>query len=143
MPKRTLAESGASAPKKRKSAAAWLSAGVVVEWADEGMAGTLYRARVLDVKGSKAHIEHEAFNAEDDSDEMLKEWVPASQLSAVPPDPPAGFFGRLKVGAPLCLLHEEGWWKVTLLEVKGAGSAAEYRVGSLVIVNGVEQASGY
>ncbi len=129
--------------RARPSVPSWLRPNEVVELAmtEEGYTGSLFRVKVLEVSGAKARVEHEAFNEEgpngEETEELLKEWVEISQLSPKPPPPPPGFYKRIKVGTPVEILSEDGWWKGTLLALK-PGDAAPLQVGSVVYENGAE-----
>ena len=119
------------------SAPSWLSpdSAIEVSMTEEGLAGSKYRARVLAVTGDRAQVEYEAFNEESLEGEegeapLLREWVPITILAPPPPPTPEGYFGKLKIGATLEVLFEDGWWTVTLKKMQKAtpATAASYLV---------------
>ena len=55
---------------------------------------------------------------------LTREWLPRTQVTPQPPAPPDGFYAALKVGVPLELNYEDGWWGVTLVQ-KRKPSAVE------------------
>ena len=109
---------------------------VVME--EPGLVGSRYPARVLQVKAGKAQVEFPAFDegvprasapplgrsarnrarralvADEESGAKLKEWVGPSLLTPPPPPAKPDFARRIKVGQPLDLWHEDGWWDATL-----------------------------
>jgi hypothetical protein len=109
---------------------------VEVQMQEDGLNGSLYSARVLEVRQKKALLEFAAFCVEmpdgaDGDAPLLQEWVSTGLLSPQPPPTPPGFPEQLPVGKPLQLLHDDGWWEVRLLEVRRNGaSSAEYNVHS-------------
>ena len=112
----------------------WLSPGSTVEvmMTEEGLLSSKYRAKVLSVVGKKAEVEHEAFNEEGSEEALLHEWVPLQQLAPVPPEAPPNFIKSLRVGVPLEVTFEDGWWEVNLDLIDKSKGAACYLVGSAV-----------
>ena len=104
----------------------WLVEGAFVEvgMEEEGLRSSRYSARILhlDLSEGRAFVEFSAFFAEGaESDEtLLTDWVNVSQLWPPPPPPPPGFFEMLKIGEPLEVYHEDGWWEVTLSKLRQA-----------------------
>ena len=56
--------------------------------------------------------------------------MPITILAPPPPPTPEGYFGKLKIGATLEVLFEDGWWTVTLKKMQKAtpATAASYLV---------------
>ena len=43
-----------------------------------------------------------------------EDWVELQHVRPYPPEHPAGFLDAVRVGAPLEILFEEGWWEVEM-----------------------------
>ena len=93
---------------------------VEVRMEDEGLIGSRYEGQVVRIGADPgrsgkdgALVRFLAFN-EEQSNELLCEWVALEQLSPPPPPAPEGFVGRLQLGDPLEVRYDDGWWEVTL-----------------------------
>ena len=109
----------------------WVVRGAYVEvkMEEDGLHGSRYLGRIIDVSGSRAFVEFQAFLADDaaavnegSEQALLTDWVGISQLAPPPPPPPPDFFDKIEIGAPVELYHEEGWWEVTLQRTRPAPS---------------------
>jgi len=107
----------------------WLAAGaeVEVEMGEEGLRGSLYGGKVLQLRKGKALVQYAAFCVEaeeegggDGEAPLLTEWTSTRLLRPPPPPPPPGFPSQLPAGKLLSLLHDDGWWEVRLLESRPA-----------------------
>ena len=76
------------------------SPGVAVEviMEEPGLIGSRYPAKVLQVTAGKAKVEIPAFDADEEGEEKLQEWVACALVT--PPPPPAA-----KEGCLLLLCH--------------------------------------
>ena len=110
-------------------------AAVEIVMQDEGLVGSRYPAIVVSVDHAQkqARVEHEQLFEDDAADGSpgapLCENTPFAQITPRPPPPPVDFAKSLRIGLPLQLLYNGGWWDVTLLEIKGGSdSQAVYHV---------------
>jgi hypothetical protein len=117
----------------------WLApeAAVEIVMQDEGLVGSRYPAIILSVDHAQkqARVEHEQFFEDDAADGSpgapLRENTSFVQITPRPPPPPADFAKSLYVGMPLEVFLEDGWWEVTLHEIKrGSSSQINYLVRS-------------
>ena len=123
--------------ERAPSGADWLApeAAVEIYMQDEGLVGSRYPAIVVSVDHAQkqARVEHEQFFEDDAADGSpgapLRENTSFAQITPRPPPPPADFAKSLCVGMPLEVFHEDGWWEVTLHEIKrGSSSQVNYLV---------------
>jgi hypothetical protein len=123
--------------ERAPSGADWLApeAAVEIVMQDEGLVGSRYPAIVVSVDHAQkqARVEHEQFFEDDAADGSpgapLRENTSFAQITPRPPPPPADFAKSLCVGMPLEVFHEDGWWEVTLHEIKrGSSSQVNYLV---------------
>ena len=98
---------------------------------EKGLRGSRFTAQVLQTDGARAQVQFFAFNESDKPEAPpLTEWVKTSQLWPSPPPPPPDFLASVRHGQPLSLLHEDGWWDVTLASVAADGGERPYQVTS-------------
>jgi hypothetical protein len=123
--------------ERAPSGADWLApeAAVEIVMQDEGLVGSRYPAIVISVDHAlqQARVEHEQLLEDDAADGSpgapLRENTSFAQITPRPPPPPANFAKSLCVGMPLEVFHEDGWWEVTLHEIKrGSSSQINYLV---------------
>ena len=123
--------------ERARSGADWLlpEAAVEIVMQDEGLVGSRYPAIVVSVDHAQkqARVEHEQLFEDDAADGSpgapLCENTPFAQITPRPPPPPVDFAKSLCVGTPLEVFHEDGWWEVTLHEIKrGSSSQVNYLV---------------
>ena len=123
--------------ERAPSEADWLApeAAVEIVMQDEGLVGSRYPAIILSVDHAlqQARVEHEQFFEDDAADGSpgapLRENTSFVQITPRPPPPPADFAKSLYVGMPLEVFYEDGWWEVTLHEIKrGSSSQINYLV---------------
>ena len=130
----------------------WCTIGQRVEvlQTDEGLAGSRYAGRVLEMSKHRVHVEYEvgcvrkpkscrtliapaslcvqAFLEEGSEDVLSCDWVKAELLRPFPPPTPEGFLQRLTHGDEVEILHEDGWWDVTFIGLRHSEGGVEYQV---------------
>ena len=113
-------------PKKRERTVdmSWLQPGVAVEviMEEPGLIGSRYPAKVLQVTAGKAKVEIPAFDADEEGEEKLQEWVACALVTPPPPPAAKDFAKRVKAGDRLDLWHEDGWWKVSVISRPSSSS---------------------
>ena len=114
-----------------QQAPGWLAQGAEVEvrMQMEGLLGSLYSGRVLQMRESAVLVQYSALHAEDEGDGegpiLETEWISTHLIRPPPPQTPPGFPSQLPLGKLLSLLHEDGWWEVRLLERRPATGEEE------------------
>lgn len=89
---------------------------------EEGLYGSRYAARVVEVVKGKAQVEFEAFTEEEDPDAHVREWHTFDRFQPVPPPTPEGFHQRLTAGDEVEALHDDGWWIMTFRGTQNNGN---------------------
>lgn len=112
-------------------ALAWQQPGksVEVEMREEGLTGSRYTARIVEVAGKRVHVEFDDFFEEGSEVTLLRDWVKMDQLRPPPPATPPDFFHGLGSGDALELRHEDGWWAVQYMERRAAFAPSSTRHG--------------
>ena len=113
---------------------------VEVSMEEEGLFGSLYGARVIQVKRAASEtrvlVEYDAFNAEEEGPpgtevSLLREWVRGAQLRALPPPPPSYFPSQLRAGDSVEVRIEDGWWPVRFAQSRPAAAGMrEYQASA-------------
>jgi hypothetical protein len=112
------------AARRTKELLVQYASGIVVEvqGTEDGFFGSWYSARVLEAKEArstvKLRVSYQAFREDDGS--TWEDWVEAHQVRPLPPQHRPNFLRDLPKGAPLEILHKEGWWEVVFSGLNGS-----------------------
>ena len=96
---------------------------------EEGLAGSRYAGRIIEVAKAKALVEFEAFN-EENSEALLREWHLIKYIQPVPPPMPDGFLKRLTQSDDVEVFHDDGWWVMSFGGTRAGADGTEYNVRS-------------
>ena len=81
---------------------------------EEGLFGSRYEARVLEMDADQVLVQFSEFVSEEDPKSALEEWVDLDRVTPVPPPAPPGFLANAEPGAELEIFFDGGWWAVNL-----------------------------
>ena len=81
---------------------------------EEGLFGSRYEARVLEMDVEQVLVQFSEFVSEEDPKSALEEWVDLERITPVPPPAPPGFLVNAEPGAELEIFFDGGWWAVNL-----------------------------
>ena len=84
---------------------------------EEGLFGSRYEARVLEMDVEQVLVQFSEFVSEEDPKRPLEEWADLDRVTPVPPPAPPGFLAVLanaEPGAELEIFFDGGWWAVNL-----------------------------
>ena len=81
---------------------------------EEGLFGSRYEARVLEMDADQVLVQFSEFVSEEDPKSALEEWVDLYRVTPVPPPAPPGFLANAEPGAELEIFFDGGWWAVNL-----------------------------
>jgi len=108
----------------RRTAKAWRDIGarwrpqiddvVEVEMKEEGLFGSQYEARVLEINADQVLVQFSEFVSEEDPKRPLEEWADLDRVTPVPPPAPPEYLANAGPGAYLEIFFDGGWWAVNL-----------------------------
>ncbi len=97
---------------------------------EEGLAGSRYAGRIIEIAKAKALVEFEAFTEEEDTEALLREWHLIKNIQPIPPPMPDGFLRRLTQHDLVEVFYDDGWWVTQFAGTRVGANGTEYNVRS-------------